>query len=618
MVAIACLSVSLPFFNGVKLVLRNACVNLFKYEVMFMLHEMIEIVPPAKPWIVCLHSTDNSAVEFNIFIQNKSLMNKIAGLIAIFLFCTIIAHSQAGYSNYQQQNQRAESLVKQYPQLAKSTVLARTAGGKDIRMLTIGTGDVNNKPAIAIIGGVEGKHLLGTELALGFAEKLLAGSKSDSVRNLLEKTTFYVFPNMSPDAMEQYFAPLKYERSGNAVATDDDRDGRTNEDGFDDLDGNGKITQIRIASPIGEYLSHPDDPAVLIKADITKGERGKFIVYTEGIDNDKDGEFNEDGEGGVWFNKNLSFKHPSFTPGSGEYAVSEIETRALLDKLFTLFNVYAVISFSAQNNLSTPMTFNAATTTPRVITGYLEPDVKVNEMVSQLYNKTTNMKEAPKSLSPGGDLLSWAYFHYGRFSFSTPGWFVPKAKTDTAKKEKPVSPEDATVNFLRWSKQENIPLAMTPWKKINHPDFPGQEVEVGGVDPFVMINPPFLMVEPIVKKHTDFIIKLAEAQPEIDIADVKVEKLSGGISRVTVSIMNKGLLPSHSKLGERSYWIKRINVNLGVGATQSLVSGKKVQVLNALDGLSSRQISWLVKGSGKVTVEAGSPTTGRKKMDINL
>jgi hypothetical protein len=565
-----------------------------------------------------LHSHPLSAREFNIFIQNITLMNKIVLLISVCLFSFTAVFAQTGYSSYQQQVQRAEQLVKQYPRLVKSTVLARTAGGKEIRMITIGSGDIDKKPALAIIGGVEGKHLLGTELALGFAEKLLAGSNTDSIRNLLDKTTFYVFPNMSPDAMEQYFAPLKYERSGNASQTDDDRDGKINEDGFDDLDGNGKITQIRVASPIGEYIQHPDDPSVLIKADPAKGEKGKYIIYSEGIDNDKDGEWNEDGEGGVWFNKNLSFKHPSFTPGSGEFAVSEIETRALLDKLFTLFNVYAVISFSSQNNLSSPLSFNAANTTPRVITGYLEPDVKVNEMVSQWYNKTTNMKEAPKSGSPGGDFLSWAYYHYGRFSFGTPGWFVPKAKVDTSKKEKPISPDDATVNFIRWSKQENAGVNFTPWKKISHPDFPGQEVEVGGIDPFVMINPPYNLVDGIVKKHTEFIVKLAEAQPEIDIAEIKVEKLGGGISRITVSVMNKGLLPSHSKLGERSYWIKRINVNLGLASSQTLVSGKKVQVLNALDGLSSREISWLVKGSGKVSIEAGSPTTGRKKTDINL
>ena len=124
-------------------------------------------------------------------------------------------------------------------------------------------------------------------------------SPTDSIRALLQRTSFYIFPNMSPDAMEQYFAPLKYERQGNSAETDDDRDGRRNEDPAEDLDGNGRITVIRVESPIGEYRLNPDDPRSLVKADLTRGEKGSYQVYTEGIDNDKDGLFNEDGEGGV-------------------------------------------------------------------------------------------------------------------------------------------------------------------------------------------------------------------------------------------------------------------------------------------------------------------------------
>lgn len=68
---------------------------------------------------------------------------------------------------------------------------------------------------------------------------------------------------------------------------------------------------------------------------------------------------NEDGEGGVWFNKNLTYRHPSFTPGSGEFAVSEPEVRALLDTLHGLFNVFAVVSYRSNNNLSAPVSFNS-------------------------------------------------------------------------------------------------------------------------------------------------------------------------------------------------------------------------------------------------------------------
>ena len=187
------------------------------------------------------------------------MIKKLTAVIGIFLFA-VMAQAQNGYSNYTQQTARINTLAKTYPQLVKVKSIAKTAGGKDTWMLTIGNGNTETKPGIAIVGGVEGNHLLGMEMAIGFAEKLLQASQTDSIKNLLGKTNFYVFPNMSPDAMEQYFAPLQYERQGNASQTDDDRDGKLNEDGYDDLDKNGKITLMRIESPVGDYRINPEDP----------------------------------------------------------------------------------------------------------------------------------------------------------------------------------------------------------------------------------------------------------------------------------------------------------------------------------------------------------------------
>jgi hypothetical protein len=541
--------------------------------------------------------------------------------ITACLFCVMlftVSQAQTGYSNFTQQTNRINALAKNYPQLAKVRSLTKTTGGKDIWQISIGSGNTETKPAIVVVGGVEGNYLISTELAIGFAENLLQGSSTDSIKALLNKTTFYIFPNMSPDAMEQYFAPLQYERQGNATITDDDRDGKTNEDGFDDLDGNGKITWIRVESPIGDYKTNPDDPRSLIKADVSKGEKGRFLIYTEGTDNDKDDNFNEDGEGGVWFNKNFTYKVPSFSQGSGEFAVSENESRALLDYLFEQFNVYAVVSFGSNNNLSTPYIYNAATANQTLIGSWLQQDVKADSMVADLYNKTLNMKDAPKTNPGGGDFLSWAYYHYGRYSFSTPGWWVPKSKPDTTKGEKAFTLDDPVANYLRWASQQGITNTFTEWKSIQHPDFPNQKVEVGGIDPFVLINPPYKLVPDLVKKHTAFLVKLAGYQPELDIINVKTEKVGGGLTRITLDVINKGALASHSKLGERTYWVKRINVKVNTSGNQSVISGKKIQTLNSLEGYSSQQLTWLIKGSGKLAIEAGSPTTGSKTIDVSL
>lgn len=522
------------------------------------------------------------------------------------------------YSNAAEQANRLNALVKAYPQTASLRSLTKTNGGKDIWLLTIGTGKTEHKPAIAVIGGVEGNHLLGTELAIGFAEQLLKASGTDSVKNLLARTTYYVFPNMSPDAMEQYFAKLRNGRNGNATATDDDRDGKTDEDGWDDLDGDGKITFLRIESVTGDYKLHPDDARVLIKADISKGEKGKYKLLTEGIDNDKDGQFNEDGEGGIAFNKNLTYNHKTFAPGAGDYPASEKETRAMLDFLYDAFNVYAVVSFGSNNNLSNPIPYNPQAAAQRIVAGLLEPDAKVNGMVSDLYNKVTGTKDAPRNNTTGGDVLSWAYFHYGRYSFSTPGWWVPKTRPDTAKKEKVFTVEDVTANYLRWASQQGISNTFTEWKTIQHPDFPGQKVEVGGVDPYVMMNPPYKMVEPVVKKHTDFLVKLAAHQPEIDVINLKTEKLANGLTRVSLDVVNKGGLSTHSKLGERSYFIKKVKVAVQTSGKQEVVGGRKIHLLNSIDANGSESFSWVIKGTGKLVIEAGCPTAGNKSIEVTL
>ena len=216
-------------------------------------------------------------------------------LLILFIPFIATAQTQQDYSNEAVLAKRVKSLSDKYPQFVKSRALTQTIGGKAVWMLTVGTDKADLKPAVAVVGGVDGKHLLGVELAIGFAEKLLAASSTDSIKNLLNTQTFYVFPNMSPDATAQYFAAVKAERGGNATSTDDDRDGKMNEDDFDDLNGDGKISWMRVKSPVGKYKLNNDDPRSLILADPAKGEVGGYELFAEGIDNDKDGSFHHSG-----------------------------------------------------------------------------------------------------------------------------------------------------------------------------------------------------------------------------------------------------------------------------------------------------------------------------------
>jgi len=536
----------------------------------------------------------------------KQAIALFSGLL--FCFTTVQISAQTDYSNYSKFSQRLKTLQSQNASNSKLETLTTTVGGHKIWTLTLSKGDAKNKPAIAIVSGVDGMHILGPEMALQIAENILKNHA-----DVLEKTTFYIFPNMSPNATENHFSALKHGNNGNAKSTDDDRDGEFNEDPFDDLNNDGLITFMKIEDPTGDYILHKDDNRILVKANKNKGEVGKFKFLTEGIDNDKDGNFNEDGKGGILFNKNFSYKYPYFKPGAGEHPVSEKENRALLDYLYEQWNIFTIVTLGPENNLSTPLKYNAAGAKKRVVSSILKEDAALNKFISDKYNKITGTKDAPVSTGKGGDFFQWSYFHFGKLALSTPGWWVPKVK-DADKK----SAKNSSINYLNWAKQENISNAFVDWKPINHPDFPNQKVEVGGIPPYKMINPPYNMVADISKKHTDFILELAKIQPSIALQNLTSEAVGNDITRISVDIHNQGLLPTHTEMGKKSRWLRKIKVALKLTKNQQIISGREITLVDSIDGDTSQKFSWLIKGKGNVTIEAGTSHTGIDTATVKL
>jgi hypothetical protein len=510
------------------------------------------------------------------------------------------AFAQTGYSSQKDLTDRLRQLDRSGGDLTDLRSLAKSPDGNDVWLLTIGSGDVTQKPAIAVIGGTEGTDILGSELALGFAEQILNNT------TLLETTTFYVLPRINPDAAQQYFENLKFERAGNGTSTDDDRDGSFDEDGFEDLNDDGVITMMRVEDPTGKWMVSTEDERVLVEADAAKGDKGSYLLFSEGRDNDDDGKFNEDGDGGVNINQNFTFDFPYFQPGSGENMASQPETIALLDFLFEeARNTFAVVSFGPENNLSSPLRFNRGAVSKRVIDGWYEDDIAINKLVSDAYNEAISQEDAPDGDPRQGDLFQWAYFHYGRFSFSTPGWWVP-AVEDTA--GKPMKFDEADAHYLAWIEQEGID-GFVEWAEIDHPDFPGKKVEVGGIKPYSHV-PPFELVEDLVTEHTTFISKLAEMKPSIKLENFKTESAGRNLTRITVDVYNEGLIPTASHVGTRTDWVRDIIIDVSTSESLHLVSGTKRTYEESIGGDESVSYTWLVRGSGDFTIKAGAPQSG--------
>jgi hypothetical protein len=542
---------------------------------------------------------------------------------------------QAQYNDFRAISQRIEKMAADYPSLCQVKSLVKTSSGKDIWVISIGSGNRDSRPAIAVVGGIEGRYLIGTELATGFAENILKGSTSDSIKALLDKITFYVIPDVNPDGTEQFFSSLKFESDINTRSVDEDRDFSFDEDPFEDLNKDGYITLIRVTDPTGTMTESEEDNRILAEADLSKGQMGRYSVYTEGTDNDKDGSFNEDGPGGVSFNRNFTYNYEEFGPEAGLHPVSEPESRAVADFLFDHFNIYATFAFGPQDNLSqnqsstgraggnapgqgrgqnqgqvqTPQAGGsyARQTGDRRITSVMKSDETILKLVSDKFREITGLKGSAPEKTAAGNFMDWSYYHYGRYSFGTPGWWIPG--------ERGKSPEAA---FLKYAGENKMDDVFVPWTVISHPDFPGKKVEVGGIKPFVMINPPADKITDLADKHYKFIASIAMMHPELEFIDQKVENLGDNIFRISVKVHNRGQFATCSEVGDMNQFTRIMRITFEPGKDQKFLSGQKVQRIQRLEGDKSAEFSWLVSGKGAIKLTAGALNVGTITSSIEL
>lgn len=542
-------------------------------------------------------------------------------ILFLFVLCFGIAHAQNDYLNYQNLTKNLKELDAKSKYCTVKSI-GTSSGGKEIWLLTFSESSTP-KPALLITAGLDGKYRAGTQITLKMIDNLLNNNK---LSDILKEKTIYFVPAVNPDATDAAFANVKREKSGNDTKTDDDRDGKIGEDAFEDLNKDGLITQLRIEDVTGSLIESPEDSRVLIKADPTKNQVGKYVLISEGIDTDKDGIFNEDFSEGVNIDKNFTYDYPAFEKGAGVCVASEPETRALLDFLYLNQNIYGVLTFGMHNNLSETPKYDSKLSSSRIIKGWLEKDIKAAEQVSKLYTQKAAIKDGPKMPMTKGNFAQTAYFHAGRFSFSTPGWWVPKieVKKDSldskAEKQKEKEKEEVNleVSFLKWANSQNIKSAFVDWSVIKHPDFPNQNVEVGGFAPYALNNPPVNFLEETAIKHGLFVEELLTAMPKIETNVPEIKKINDNLYRITIKVANKGLLPTYTEIGDRIRFVSKMKTEIVLQKNQSMVSGRKYFIRKSMQADESEEYSWLISGTGKVTITTGCATAGFKEVSVDL
>uniref|UniRef100_UPI004048F071 M14 family metallopeptidase n=1 Tax=Flavobacterium sp. TaxID=239 RepID=UPI004048F071 len=526
--------------------------------------------------------------------------------------------AQSDYLSYDQMTTKLQA-ISNANALSSLQSIGKSASGKDIWALQLGVKDAK-KPALLIVASLDGKHPAGSQISLLMVEKWL---KNTDMQKWLQSNQIFVIPMASPDAMPSQ-KPL-YEKSGNSKTTDDDRNGKTNDDPYEDLNKDGFITQMRIESPKGTHIVYEEDPRVLIPADASQGQIGKYLVLTEGTDNNKNEIFNEDASDGVVIDKNFAYNYPIFDKGSGLYAVSESETKALMDFVYAHPEIYGVLTFGPYNNLAEATKFDSKSASGRLISSLLEEDVKSFNMLQDFYQNKANLKDGKTIPFQGGNFPQTAYFHAGKMSVASPGWWFPKVEipkdstqNDADKKKKKddvVTPDLA--KFLQWSDQEGHDV-FVPWQTIQHPDFTNQNVEIGGLKPFAMLNPPMKYLDSIAEKHLIFIDEWLKAMPKVVVSAQKIEKIDTDLFRITLSVANKGLLPTYTSIANRIRFTSKFKTEIVLQNNQNRVSGKKIAIENAIQPDQELTYSWLISGRGKVVVKTGCATTGEQEITFDL
>jgi hypothetical protein len=558
-----------------------------------------------------------------------------------------------GYATFAEMETRLKVLAES--PWAELSSLGETQGQRPVWLLKIASDPQATRPAILVVGNVQASHVVGRELALRMAERLLNAGDSPAIEQLLSNYTVYVIPCPNPDATEKNFQGPARERNGNLTRTDDDRDFESGEDPPTDLNGDGFITMLRIAEEFGTHRTHPSDPRVLIPIDGKKNEVGGYRLEVESRDTDQDKLFGEDAADGVDFNRNFTFNYPYFAKGSGPHQVSEIESRAVADFMFDHPNIGFVLCFSPEDNLYNTWKGSSQTDGGRIKTKILTEDQGPMDRLAESFRVAHGGKNAPESPVGAGSFSEWSYFHYGRWTFASRAWWVPTvepvpatepAKTEAVPTETPaatestagetpaaegavVKSEEAKVvesveptpaqepaneaakpstesalanddkrgmtelNALAWFQSQNIE-AFVPWQAIEHPDLPSKQVEVGGFKPLYLLNPPAAQIEPLVEPHVGLLNAMVENWPKLAVRELEAKRLGPGLYDIRCQIVNTGGLPTMPEMASVNGQWSPIQVQLvGPGKVKWIQGSQRQAVGRLAERGGKMEVRWV-------------------------
>jgi hypothetical protein len=516
-------------------------------------------------------------------------------------------------------------LERAHPDLVQLESIGKSYEGRDLWLLTV-TNFANKphheKPAFWIDGNIHANEIQTAEVSVYTAWYLLENyGTNEFISGLLDEKVFYILPVLNPDGREHYMNQpntMSSPRSG-ALPLDDDGDGTVGEDGFDDLNDDGHITQMRRKNPYGRWRTDSNDPRRMVMA--PAGEFGDWeVLGWEGVDRDGDGRLNEDRDVGYYDpNRDWGWNwQPDYVQrGAYLYPFSLPETRAVRDFVIAHPNIAGAITH--HNTGGMLLRGPGAAEDAQY---YLRSDVAVYNSLGELGEK----------IIPGYDYLtlySDLYTVYG----GQIDWFHMKRGIFTFTSEMFSSyylfnekPEGWSRGFgeelFAFDRHLLFEDAFVPWEDYDHPQY--GNIQVGGFKKNYIRNNPGFLLEQELHRLTAFTLFHAYHTPKLEIVELTANDLGGGLQEVIAVVANTRMIPTHAGIDlkfriEKPNYItlegaevlagmKIVNRDLNVVEEQK-INPAVIEVEN-IPGMSTITVKWIVESGRNLTVTVDSPKGG--------
>lgn len=559
-----------------------------------------------------------------------------------------------GYLDYAQLTAQVQAWADAFPEIVALRSLGQTPQGRELWLLQVGPQPQRERPTAWVDANMHASELAGSSVALAIAEDAIRLHLDPSaplhalaphLREIITEVRLLVLPRMSPDGAEQVLKTGRWLRS----VPRDERPQQQARWRAHDLDGDGLSLLMRRVDPTGEYVESTEIAGLMVPRQLD--DTGPFFkIWPEGSIEDFDGQTvptpTMTGDNSPDLNRNFPYDWAPehVQAGSGPFALSEPESRAVIDfvarhptifawlDLHTYGGVYIRPLGTAPDNTMDPGDLAIW----REIEGFTEPLTgypMVSGFADFTYEPNTPLH---------GDLTEYAYHSRGALAYVCELWDL------FSRLEMPKVPRfidhytgfdrDILHRLARWDAEHNQRRVFRPWVPVEHPQL--GPVEVGGLDMrFGVRNPPPEQLDEICRRHAAAFLRVVAMAPRPWASPLSVTALGDELFQVDLRVDNRGYLATHVVPSSRKHdWNEPLKARVSLHGPTLVDQSDGVRELGHLEGwgrgrgswfgtpgffrssgsVSTRNLRWVLRGRGRVTVRVGSCRVGWLQREVQL